>query len=498
MITPEEWMTIKTLARKGISHREIARTMGISRNTVKRHVEKEHPPCYQRSEPYPSILTPYEEFLTQRLEACPTLTAERLHRELHEQGYSGSNETVARFVRTRRPDQAPQAYERFETPLGRQAQVDWGECPDPITHFGVKRKVYVFSMTLGYSRAQFVEFTVDTTLATLMRCHINAFHYLGGIPEEVLYDNMKTVVTEHIGDQVRFNARFLDFAHHYGFDPMATRVCYPEGKGKVERSIGYVWSSFYTGRSFDNLTQLNNDARTWLDTVCNVRIHGTTGARPVDRLEEERSRLHPIRPEAYDVCEVELRKVHKDCCFSFKQNYYSVPHTNVGKTVQVKVYADHLKVMNGSNVIAKHRLCPYRKQFIKDASHFAGIVRRQGGALERYRRQFERYGDVGVRFLNGSVEECQPNLYYHWQRILALAGDYPEGSVRTALGHCLDYKAFGFITFRNVLSRLPVRKGAELPITLVCGRCREDLPTDVTRPLAYYDLALPAAGGGGN
>jgi len=136
-------------------------------------------------------------------------------------------------------------------------------------------------MTLGYSRAQYIEFTVDMTIATLMRCHLKGFRYLGGLPDEALYDNMKTVVTEHIGDHVRLNERFLDFASHYGFSPRATRVCYPEGKGKVERSIGYVWSSFYTGRSIESLVQLNNDRLTWLDSVCNVRIHGTTGARPM-------------------------------------------------------------------------------------------------------------------------------------------------------------------------------------------------------------------------
>ncbi len=183
----------------------------------------------------------------------------------------------------------PEAYQRYETGPGLQARVDWGECSEPIIHFGVKRKVYVFSMTLGYSRTQYIDFALDMTASTLMRCHLNAFRYFGGVPFTIIYDNMKTVVIEHIEDKVRFNERFLDFAHHYSFEPQAVPVCYPEGKGKVERSIGYIWSSFYTGRSFEGLVDLNNQGRRWLNEVCNIRIHGTTGERPIDRLRRNES-----------------------------------------------------------------------------------------------------------------------------------------------------------------------------------------------------------------
>ena len=493
MLQPEEWMTIKTLSKKGVSQREIARMLGISRNTVKKQLTEEHPPQYRRSVPCQSILDAYRDYLLARLKEYPTLTARRLYRELQTQGYTGSYETVVIFTRKHRVKKDPQAYERFETPPGQQAQVDWGECSDKIDHFGVQRKVYLFSMTLGFSRVQYIEFTLDMKMPTLMRCLLKAFRYFGGIPRELLFDNMKTVVDEHIGDHVRFNERFLDFANHYGFLPRATRVCYPEGKGKVERSIQYVWSSFYTGRKFDSLAQMNNEARDWLENVCNIRLHGTTGARPIDRLAEERTHLQTVRQEEYDICDIVLRKVCKDCYFSYKQNYYSVPHTHVGKTVQVKVYADELKVYDGTTLIATHRLCLLRNQFIKDPSHFKGIIRRRRGSIESYRQRFSRYSDIGIRFINSAIEERQPNPYYHWKRILELAEEYPEESVVTALRHCLDYKVFAFATFRNVLSRLPASPGSRPRMVTVCGRCREDLPTDVTRPLAYYDIAMPAA-----
>ncbi len=138
--------------------------------------------------------------------------------------------------------------------------------------------------------------------------------------------------------------------------------------------------------------------------------------------------------------------------------------------------ADCLKVVDGGKIIADHRICPYRHQFIKDASHFQGIVRRRRGALEDYRRQFQRYGEAGINFINGGIEDCHPNLYYHWRKILDLSEGYPEEAVKTALNHCLDYRAFSFSVFRNVLGKLQIRREIDPSMVTVCGRCREDLP----------------------
>jgi len=490
MINPEEWMTIKTLHKKGLSARQIARTLGVSRNTVKRKLQEEHPSHYSRTEPYVSVVDEHKDYLQGRLEEYPSLTADRLYRELQEQGFSGSYETVARYVKKHLRRQEVQAYNRYETGPGVEAQVDWGECEEPIMEMGVERKVYVFSMVLGYSRMQYIEFTLDMTASTLMRCHLHAFSYFGGIPQRIKFDNMKTVVIEHIEDRVQFNERFIDFANHYGFEPKAEPVCYPEGKGKVERTIGYIWSSFYTGRKFTGLSDLNNQGRRWLNEVCNVRIHGTTGERPLDRMELERQHLQKQRSEEYDICEIEFRKVHKDCYFSYQRNYYSVPHVYVGKTVQVKVYAEYLQVIDGGKVIAGHRICKGRRQYIKDESHFTGIVRRPRGAINEYRRRFLQYGEVGGEFMRGGLSDNHPNLYYHWRKILDLSEGYPAEAVQTALRHCVDYGAFSYSTFRNVLGKLSISKELDASMVTICNRCRPDLPASVTRPLAYYEIAL--------
>jgi len=494
MITPEEWLSIKTLKQKGHSQRQIAKILGISRNTVKKHLTNTKQPSYKREAPYLSVIDNFKDYIQERLEKYPKLSADRIYREITEKGFSGSYETVARYIRLHQRKKTPQAYERFETLPGQQAQVDWGECSDKLNHFGVQKKVYAFTMTLGYSRSQYVEFTLDMSLETLLHCHINAFQYFGGMPQNILYDNMKTVVEDHIGDVVRFNKRFLDFAAYYGFQPHATRVCYPEAKGKVERAIGYVWSSFYIGREFDSLEQMNNEVRIWLDTVCNVRIHGTIDARPVDRLAEEKSYLLALREKDYDIFEPVSRKVHKDCYFSYKQNYYSVPHAYASTTVQIKVYREELHVIDKDRVIAVHRICPFKRQFIKNPAHFENIHRRQRGAVERYRTRFDEYGKVGSNFFETSIRERQPNPYYHWKRILEFSSEYDDDIVVKAFRHCLDYGVFNFTTFRNIMSRFSTgRHQSVSQMITFCGRCKPELPSGIERPLEYYNLTMPTS-----
>ncbi len=490
MIKIGELMTIETLRKQGHSSRQIAKLLGISRNTVRKYFRLNSPPAYHRTEPYKSKLDGFTDYILEALDACPEVTSERLHRELRERGYKGSYPTVVNYVRRHRPGKEPQAYQRYETDPGEWAQVDWGEFGE-IDYLGAKRKLYGFSYVLGYSRAQFIEFTISCDLSTLLRCHLNAFRYMGGVPQKILYDNMKTVVLEHIEDRVIFNNRFLDFALHYGFTPKAAGVNYPEAKGKVERSIGYIRSSFFTGGSFVSLDDLNHKARVWLDQVSNVRIHGTTGERPTDRLAMERDHLQSIVSPDYEVCEVLLRRVHKDCYVRYQNNWYSVPWSHVGRSVIVKVYERELKVFEGDRLLAVHAICPLSQQFIRNPEHWVGIVRRQGGALGRYRERFERYGETGLSFMSGGVKERFPNLYYHWHKILELAESYPVAQVERALQRCLHYRTFRFDVFRKVLDRTLVGGRTPDPPIMLCGRCRDDIPEIVTRPLEYYSSLAP-------
>ena len=175
-------------------------------------------------------------------------------------------------------------------------------------------------MVLGYSRMMHAHFTTSTKLPVLLGCLTRAFRVLG-IPAELLVDNMKQAVDRHdvVTGKMSWNSQFLDFAEHHGVLPVASPPYWPRVKGKVERGVGYLKTSFLKGRTFTDLDDLNRQLQHWLDTVANVRTHGTTGVRPVDRYQQEVGQLRPAAAlPAYDIRPVEIRRVASDCHFSFE------------------------------------------------------------------------------------------------------------------------------------------------------------------------------------
>lgn len=306
MINKEEYMEITILLRQGKSIREIARLMGLSRNTVRRYIRRGIDPCYLRRKERGSKLAPYRDYLRQRInEAHPHwLPAVVLYREILTQGYTGKLTVLRDYLRTLKgPPREEDPVIRFETSPGQQMQMDWLE-------FGRgKGHLSAFVATLGYSRYSYVEFVSDETLETLLRCHEHAFEYFGGVPEEVLYDNMKTVVLErnHYGKgQHRFHPSFLDFAKHYGFVPRLCRPYRAKTKGKIERFNRYVRYSFYNplssrlkgmGLKLD-CKLANDEVKRWLRDIANCRVHATTGKIPAELLEGEKLYLLPL-PNSY-------------------------------------------------------------------------------------------------------------------------------------------------------------------------------------------------------
>jgi transposase len=283
MLNLDQFMNIRFLHKQGHSVREIARLTGHARNTVRKLLRATLTPV-AASRVRASKLDIYKPYLTQRWQAHG-LSAVRLWPEIRAQGFTGSIPIVRRFLHTlkaaRHTDQSLTV--RFETPPGEQAQCDWAEVGRYPQPDGTSVRAYAFVMVLGYSRYLYVEFTRSMTLPTLIRCHQNAFAFFGGWPRRILYDNMRQVV---VGPE-RINARFLDFTRHHGFEVKRCRPYRPRTKGKVERSISYLRDSFLNGRTFTGLDDLNAQGRHWLGSVANIRIHGTTHARPCDRLLEE-------------------------------------------------------------------------------------------------------------------------------------------------------------------------------------------------------------------
>ena len=238
MLVVEEAVEIRVLRRQGKSIREIARMLEVSRNTVRRYLRREGLPCYVR-EARAGKLDRYKHYLVERVKAAAPewIPATVLLRELRALGYQGGISILKDYLATLRPVAKPEPLIRFETEPGRQMQADFA------TIRRGRDRLSVFIATLGWSRTTYVEFVTDERMETLLGCHERAFYYFGGVPREVLYDNMRTVVTDrdHYGPGLhRYNRTFLDFAHHHGFVPRLCKPYRPRTKGKVERFIRYL------------------------------------------------------------------------------------------------------------------------------------------------------------------------------------------------------------------------------------------------------------------
>ncbi|HAV2138856.1 TPA: IS21 family transposase [Serratia marcescens] len=311
MITFEIRMEIKVLHKRGMSIRAIARELGISRNTVRSHLKaKSEKPQYSPRPASSSLLDEYRDYISKRIrDAHPyKIPATVIAREIMELGYRGGLTILREFIRKQTLPAQAEPVVRFETEPGRQMQVDWG------TMRNGKSPLHVFVAVLGYSRMLYIEFTDNMRYDTLEACHRNAFSFFGGVPREVLYDNMKTVVLQRDAYQTgqhRFHPSLWQFGKEMGFSPRLCRPFRAQTKGKVERMVQYTRNSFYIplmtrlrpmGITVD-IETANRYGLRWLYDVANQRKHETIQTRPCDRWMEEQQSMLALPPEKkqYDV-----------------------------------------------------------------------------------------------------------------------------------------------------------------------------------------------------
>jgi transposase len=305
MFGREQRVLLRHYLERGLSKAEVARELGISRRTVYHWIEsgqldRELDDAAVRYAPRPPVarkIDPFRGINDARLSEFPRLTATRLLEEIRAAGYTGGYTQLKEYVRGARPAPPPDPVVRFETPPGHQAQVDFAEFHLP---WG---KRFALLVVLGYSRLLWLQFCSRQTMAVLMRGLEDAFAFFGGVPAELLFDQMKSVIIDDeraTGGRLLENAEFARFAAHCGFRIRACRPYRAKTKGKVERPIGYVRQSFFYARSFLNDADLNAQALAWATQTANVRIHRTTGERPLVRFDrDERVLLRPLPLKRY-------------------------------------------------------------------------------------------------------------------------------------------------------------------------------------------------------
>jgi len=304
MIGLEKRVLLRHYLEQGMTKAALAKQLGVSRRTVYYWIEtdqldRDESEVVVQYGPRPTVptkLDTYKGVIVNRLTEYPALTAVRIFEEIKASGYAGCYTQVKEYVRKVRPRAPEEPVVRFETPPAHQGQVDFAEFRLP---WG---KRYAFLVVLGYSRVLWLQFFTRQTMQHVFEGLESAFSFFGGVPHELLFDQMKAVITKDersAGGRVTENAEFLRFAHHWDFRVRACRPYRAKTKGKVERPVSYLRSSFFYGRTFTSDEDLNHQARHWLDHVANVRTHGTLKERPVDRFEHERGLLRPLASRPY-------------------------------------------------------------------------------------------------------------------------------------------------------------------------------------------------------
>ena len=305
MYTRETRVLLRHYLEQGLGKTELARRFGVSRRTVYHWIQTEQLDrdlddevvSYTPRPPVARKLDPYRGIIQERLQSYPLLTAERIFEEIREAGYAGGYTQIKDYVREIRPHVIEEPVRRFETPPGFQGQVDYATFKLP---WGRR---YALVVVLGYSRLLWLRFFPRQTMQMLFSGLESAFHAFGGVPQELLFDQMRAVVVED--DRLNngalvMNAEFLRFASHWDFRPRACRPYRAKTKGKVERPIRYVRESFFYGRTFLNDADLNAQADRWLARTANQRRHRTINEAPQLRFtRDEEFTLKPLAPMPY-------------------------------------------------------------------------------------------------------------------------------------------------------------------------------------------------------
>ena len=357
--------------KETMSKAAMARIMGCDPRTVKRYLEG-YKPKMKRKILKKSKLDKFKETIISKLEIGCTSMA--IFKFIQKDGYTGSYSLVADFVQKHKEEQIKKATIRFETAPGLQSQVDWKENLKMISKNGELFEVNIFLMVLGYSRTKFVKLTSDKTQKTLFECMNEAFEYFGGVPKEIVFDNMATVVdgaNSKIGN-VKLNTKFVQYSKDIGFNPITCRIYRPQTKGKVESLAKLVDRLQVYNHEFETYEELEKIVKMFMKEINNEISQGTN-MKPIERLAKETKHLLPLPNQevlnAYTTSPKEY-KVSKESMITYKGQKYSVPTYLIGKSVSVKETEEYIHIYYTTNLITKHKkskkFLNYHKEHIVD------------------------------------------------------------------------------------------------------------------------------------
>lgn len=377
----------------------IASELGVHHDVVERVLDAEHAVVKDRP-PRASKLDRYKPFVLGVLEKHPRLRATRIFHMLRKRGYRGSAKTVRRYVATVRPRRAVEAYLVCERLPGEQAQIDWGKVGTLAVPGGM-RVLWVFLMTLPYSRYRYAELVLDLGVETLRRSLRRAVYFFGGTPREWLFDNTKAVVIERFGEAKHLQRDLLELAAALHVMPRLCRPRRPTDKGGVERGIRDLKEAHFAGRTIRSIEQGNRELLEFIQEVVCERKHPTQPTRTVAQVwEEERTKLLPLPVHFPSTDLVTPVSVDKTASVRLATNRYSVPARYAGRTLTLVADDATVRVLDGTTEVARHARSHGRNQRVEDLSHRSelAVQRRAANAAPVRHHLLAEVPELGILF----------------------------------------------------------------------------------------------------
>jgi transposase len=491
MLTPEQHAEIRRLYfGEHWKIGTIAAALGVHHDTVRAAIAHDTH-AIRRGSCRATILDPYLPFLRDTLAQYPRLRATRLFEMVRARGYTGSVVQLRRVVHVLRPTATPTVYRRLTTLMGEEAQVDWGAFGSIRIGHGV-RPLSGFVMVLSYSRALFALFTLDQTLESFLRGHVDAFQAFQGVGRTLVYDNLRSAVLERQGTAIRFHPRLLELAGHYHFAP---RPCTPgrgNEKGKIERQIHYLRQAFFAARTFMDVDDLNAQFRRWRDEVAHQRPHPERRDQTVAQVfADEQPRLLPLPAHPFETNVMRTVISGKTPYVRFDRNSYSIPHTQVRRPLTLLATATTVRVIAGTDEIARHRRSYDTGQTIEQESHIAGLVAATHQGNPSSARDRLRLAVPVVAMLFDRLAARGESLRTHTGRLLALLDDYGPQELTAAVTRALERDALGAGAIAHILETRRRQRGQKppLPLALPDRPGIRDLDVTPHRLESYDDLA---------
>jgi transposase len=440
----------------------IARDMGLSRPTVRKHLNTITEPKYEREQPASPKLGPFEEQLTTWLEEESKLirsrrrSAHRLFEGLQEIGYIGAYDSVQRYVkRWKSSKHGPKITEAF-VPLvfqpGDACQFDWSQ--EQVELGGVLQTIKVAHFRLAYSRQMFVVAYPREMQEMVLDAHSRAFTFFGGVPARLIYDNLKTVVDAvFVGKERQFNRRFLTLANHYLFEPVACTPASGWEKGQVENQVGNVREWLFTPLArFASFADLNH----WLATRCKelaLRSHPLQTQRTIaECFADEQPALRPITA-SFDGYVEQMMRVSSTCLVRVDRNRYSVPASAAGQAVSVRITADQVRVVAHGEIIAAHSRVFGRDLLICDPWHYLPVLEKKPGALRNGAPFVDWELPKSIRLVRDKILK-QPKGDRAFVELLMLAGEAGLDALAVACELTLEAGVVSAPIVMNELRRL--------------------------------------------